>query len=92
MLAISVDSSELSRGVVTKDKLPFAILSDISGTVLRAYEVLHEGGGPDGSDVAIPAQFLVLPDGSIAWRYVSTKIQDRADPADTLEVVRKLAR
>jgi peroxiredoxin len=76
---------------VTKDKLTFPILSDPDGAVLRAYDVLHARGGPGESDIAVPAQFLVRRDGSIAWRFVSTRIQSRSDPADTLAAVTKLA-
>jgi peroxiredoxin len=89
-LALSVDPSEASREVVDSLDLPFPILADTSRDVVRRYGLLHAGGGPGGSDIAVPALFLLRPDGSIAWRHVARRIQDRADPADVLGLVERL--
>ena len=90
MLAVSVDTPEQSRELVAADGLPFRILSDTTRSAIRRYGLLHEGGGPGGTDIAVPAQFLVRPDGSIAWRHVSRRIQDRAEPAETLAAIAAL--
>jgi peroxiredoxin len=66
------------------------VLSDTTRDVIRRYGLLHPGGGPGGTDIAVPAQFLVRPDGSIAWRHVSRRIQDRAAPAETLAAIAAL--
>ena len=87
---MSVDTPDESRKVVEADGLPFRILSDTSRDVIRRYGLLHPGGGPGGADIAVPAQFLLRPDGTIAWRHVSRRVQDRADPADTLAAVAAL--
>jgi peroxiredoxin len=77
-----VDTPQQSREVVSADGLRFRILADTSRDVVRSYGLLHPHGAPDGSDIAVPAQFLLRKDGSIAWRHVSSKVQDRVDPAE----------
>jgi len=90
ILAISVDAPEESREVRRKDKLNFPILADVDGRVMRTLGLVHENGGPNGQDIAIPAQILLRQDGSIAWQYVSRRVQDRANPTETLAVVNAL--
>ena len=85
-----MDSPETSRELVAAEGLPFRILSDTSHDVIRRYGLLHPGGGPGGTDIAVPAQYLLRPDGSIAWRHVSRRIQDRAAPAETLAAIAAL--
>jgi len=85
-----VDTPEESRELVAAEGLPFRILSDEQRDVVRRYGLLHAGGGPGGTDIAVPAQFLLRPDGSVAWRHISRRIQDRADPAETLAAVAAL--
>src|SRR5262245_58338904 len=90
LLAISVDPPDRNRIVVEKNTLPFPILADVDRAVTRAYGVVHEKGGPDGSDVPLPAQFLIDRDGKVAWRRVATKIHDRPDPAEVQRHIRAL--
>lgn len=90
MLAVSVDEPAQSRALVARFELPFRSLCDTSRDVVRRYGLLHAGGGPGGSDIAVPALLLVRPDGAIAWRHVSRSAQDRADPADVMAAVRAL--
>jgi peroxiredoxin len=85
-----VDTPDESRELAAAEGLAFRILSDEKRDVIRRYGLLHPGGGPGGTDIAVPAQFLVRPDGSIAWRHVSRRIQDRADPAETLAAIAAL--
>lgn len=87
---MSVDTPEESREVVESLGLPFRLLADTGREIVRRYGLLHPGGGPSGSDIAVPALFLLRPDGSIAWRHVARRIQDRANPADVLEQVARL--
>lgn len=86
MLAISVDPPSESSRVVYEDALPFAILCDEDRAVTERYGLLHAGGGPTG-DVPVPTQFLVRPDGTIAWRHVASSITDRAYPSETLAAI-----
>jgi peroxiredoxin len=52
---------------------------------------VHEGGGPGGSDIAIPAQILIDRDGNLVWRFISKRIQDRLHPDEVLAAVRRMA-
>ncbi len=90
VLALSVDAPADSRRVVADLELPFRILSDAGGTVVRAYGLAHEDGGPEGETIAVPAQLLLSSDGRIAWKHVAARITDRVDPARTLEALAAL--
>ncbi|MFQ5590644.1 MAG: redoxin domain-containing protein [Phycisphaerae bacterium] len=91
LLAVAVDPPDVAHRVVEQNGLAFSILCDTQREVVRAYGLLHEGGGPDGSDIAVPAHILIGGDGRILSSYVSRRIQDRLDPADVLAIVKRLA-
>lgn len=88
LLAVSADPPQQSAKVVQKHRLNFAILSDSDLRVMRAFGVVHSGGGPKGEDIAIPSHFLIGRDGRIVWRFISSRVQDRVDPSDLLSAVR----
>jgi peroxiredoxin len=90
VLAVCVDPPASNAQVTLEEGLRFPLLSDEDGRVVRAYDLLHAGGAPGGADAAMPALLLLRPDGSVAWRHVSRRIQDRADPAAVMEAVRGL--
>ena len=58
-MAISVDSPEVSRDLCKKAGYTFPVLSDPKAEVIRHYDLLHTGGGPNSSDISRPAEFLV---------------------------------
>jgi len=80
-VAISVDPPEVSRDLSKKAGYTFSILSDPNAEVIRRYNLLHVGGGPDGHDIARPAEFLV--DSSRMARWVNftedVRVRPRAD-------------
>ena len=90
LLTVSVDRPEESARVVKGRNLPFPILADVDRKVLTDYGLVHKGGGPNKSDVAIPAHVLIDRGGRVAWRYLAKRIQDRPYPAAILEEIRKL--
>lgn len=90
VLAISTDAPADSARVVQRNRLGFSILSDKDGTAMEAYGVKHAGGGPDGSDIAIPSYFLINRDGVIVWRRVSQRVQDRPSPDEAIAEIRRL--
>ena len=90
VLAISVDSAEDSRRVVEHQKLAFPILCDKQRELITKYGLVFARGGPDHSDIAIPAQILVAQDGRIAWRHIARRVQDRASPDEALAEIAKL--
>lgn len=90
MLAICVDPPESNAQVALDEELRFPLLSDVDRRVVTEYGLLHAGGAPGGADAAVPALLLLRPDGSVAWRHVARRFQDRADPEDVLGAVRGL--
>lgn len=92
LLAIAVDPPAQARRVVEKNDLKFPILCDTDRKVILSYGLLHEGAGPDGADIAIPAHVLIDRDGQIVRRFVSTRIQERLASDDILRVIRMLRR
>ncbi len=75
--AISVDSVEQNQAMVDKLLLPFPVLSDPSGEVIKAYGVWNPGEG----GIAKPSLFLVGREGSIVWSYVGEDFADRPGDA-----------
>ncbi len=73
MAAICVDSVEQNRAMVDKLLLPFPCLSDPEAMVIEPWGVLNAAE----KGVAKPALFLVLPDWSVAFRYVGEDFTDR---------------
>jgi peroxiredoxin len=90
LFGVSVDPTEKNAEVVAEEELLFTILSDAERTVIRAFGLVHEHGGPDDSTIAVPAQVLLRKGGSIAWHHVARSIPDRAAPEETLDAIARL--
>ena len=90
VLAIAVDPPELARKVVEAQKLDFPILCDTEAKVIRAYGLVHVGGGAGGSDIAIPASVLIDRNGKIVWKRVAKRAQDRPAPRDVIRIIRTM--
>jgi peroxiredoxin len=73
---IVVDTPEQNRAMIEKLLLPFEILSDPEGRVIKEYDVWN----PQEGGIAKPSLFLVRPDRSVAFRYTGGDFADR--PAD----------
>jgi len=86
-VAISVDSVEESRRLAETQSYTFPILSDPGAKTIRAYGVLHPGGGEDGHDIARPAEFLVDNTGKIRWVNLSETVLARLRPESALRVI-----
>ena len=70
---ISVDPGENNRAMVDKLLLPFPLLSDPEGTVVKSYGVWTDGDG----GIARPSMFAIRQDLSMAWEYVGEDYADR---------------
>jgi peroxiredoxin len=88
LVGVSVDPPETSRAVVRRHRLPFPILADTQRSLIRELGLLHVGGGPGGSDIALPAHVLIDSDRNIRWKYVADRIQNRLSEDRVLERVR----
>jgi len=73
LAGISVDSVEQNRAMVDKLLLPFRLLSDPEGRVIKDWGVWTDGEG----GIAKPAIFAISSDDSIAWEYVGGDFADR---------------
>jgi peroxiredoxin len=73
LAGISVDSVDQNRAMVDKLLLPFPLLSDPDGRVIKEWNVWMDGDG----GIARPSIFAIRRDGSIAWEYVGRDFADR---------------
>ncbi len=89
LLAISVDSIDTASRFVESQQLGFTVLSDPDARVIRDYGLLHQGLGLGDTGIAIPAQFLLDRDRRILWRFVASRVPDRANPEKVLRLIIK---
>ena len=89
-VAISVDTPEVSRKLVSKTGYTFPVLSDPTAETIRRYNLLHKGGGPKGSDIARPAEFLVDSSGTVRWTNFTEDIRIRAKADEMLAAAKGL--
>jgi len=84
VVAISVDPVGTNQSHSRKMGFTYPILSDSKAEVIRRYDLLHPAGGPKGSDIARPAEFLVDRGGTILWVNLTENITVRARPQQVL--------
>lgn len=89
-MGISVDTPEVSRDLLQQAGYTFTFLSDPKAEVIRRYDLLHEGAGILGQDIARPAEFLVDSSGTVRWVNLTGNYWVRARPEQILEVARTL--
>jgi peroxiredoxin len=89
-VAISVDPPEVSRKLAAQAGYAFPILSDPDGEVIRRYQLLHSGGGPQGHDISRPAEFLVDRSGIVRWTNFAEDVRVRARADEMLAAARKI--
>jgi peroxiredoxin len=89
-VAISVDQPQVSLGLSKKAGYTFTILSDPNTAVTRQYHLLHTAGGPSGTDISRPAEFLVDQNGIIRWTNFTEDIRVRARANEMLAEARKI--
>jgi peroxiredoxin len=89
-VAISVDPPEVSRDLCKKAGYSFTILSDPKAEVIRRYDLLHVGAGPEGHDIARPAEFLVDTSRVVRWVNFTEDVRVRARADEMLAQAKKL--
>lgn len=89
-VAISVDAPEVSRNLASKAGYTFPLLSDPKAETIRRYNLLHKGAGPEGSDIARPAEFLVDSSGVVRWTNFTEDIRVRARADEMLAAAKGL--
>jgi len=89
-VAICVDAPQVSLDLSQKAGYTFPILSDPDAAVIRRYHLLHAAGGPDGHDIARPAEFLVDSGKIVRWNNFTEDIRVRARADEMLAAVQRL--
>ena len=89
-MAISVDPPTVSRDLSQKAGYTFTILSDPDMAAIRSYHLLHVGGGPEGHDIARPAEFLVDRSKIVRWTNFAEDIRVRARADEMLAAANRL--
>jgi peroxiredoxin len=89
-VAISVDPPQVSSNLSKKAGYTFTILSDPDAAVTRQYRLLHTKGGPNGSDISRPAEFLVDQSGTVRWTNFTEDIRVRARANEMLAEARNI--
>ena len=79
LVAISVDTVEESKPLISGMGLTFPMLSDPNLVVAKAYGVVDVENG-----IAWPAVFVVAPGGRVTWRSLSETYKLRPGVADIL--------
>jgi len=89
-VAISVDPPAVSLDLSKKAGYTFTILSDPDATVIRRYHLLHLGGGPEGRDIARPAEFLIDRGKIVRWTNFAEDVRVRARADEMLAAASQL--
>jgi peroxiredoxin len=87
LVAISVDPVETNAQHVRRIGCTFTFLSDPKAEAIRAYDLLHAHGGPKGSDISRPGEFLVDAGGIVRWLNLTESIAVRARPGQVLTAI-----
>ncbi len=89
VVVVSNDNQKEARG--TQSDFPhLVVVSDFHQEMAGAFEVLHPGGGPGGSDTNAPTTFLVDGAGQVRWLFRPRRISSRLSPAELLAEIDRL--
>jgi peroxiredoxin len=89
-VAISVDNPQVSRDLTQKAGYTFTFLSDPNTEAIRRYDLVHQGAGENGHDIARPAEFLLDSTGTVRWVNLTENYWVRARLEQILEVAKTL--
>ena len=85
VVAISADVPDENLRHRQKLGFTFPFLSDPKAEAIQRYDLLHKGAGPNGTDIARPAEFLIDSTGSIRWVNLTESVTVRARPEQVLK-------
>ena len=80
----------MSRDLCRKAGYTCGFLSDPRAEVIRRYDLLHQGAGVNGQDIARPAEFLLDSSGVIRWVNLTEDYRVRARPEQIMEAAKAL--
>ena len=90
VVVISADTPEETRLHCEKMGFTYTFLSDPKTETIQQYGLLHKGGGPKGTDIARPAEFLIDSAGIIRWVNLTESVTVRARPEQVLRAIEEL--
>ena len=90
VVAISVEAPEVTSQHYQKLGFTFTFLSDPRAEAVQRYDLLHKAGGPNGTDIARPAEFLIDSTGTVRWVNLTESVTIRARPEQVLKVFDEL--
>ena len=85
-----MDAQEVSENLRHNRGYSFLFLSDPKAEVIRRYELLHPAGGPDGTDIARPAEFLIDRSATVRWENFTEDIRVRPRADELLAAARSI--
>lgn len=85
IVAISVDPSDVSEHLREQAHYSFLFLADDKLKVIRQWDLVHPHAGPDGADIARPAEFLLDANGKVLWRDLTGDYLVRVRPEQVLQ-------
>ena len=83
-----MDAPEVSRNLATKAGFTYPLLSDSNVDAIRRYDLVHKGAGPNGHDIARPAEFLIDSTGTIRWVNLTENYWVRAKPEQIMQAAK----
>jgi peroxiredoxin len=86
VIAISVDTPQVSEHLRQSAGYTFPILSDAKDEVIRRWDLVHPHAGVEGADISRPAEFLIDATGNVRWVNLTGDIRIRARPEQVLHV------
>ena len=89
-VAISVDTPEQSRQLAQQAGYTFPLLSDQKREAITRYDLVHQGAGAHGDDIARPGEFLIDSSGTVRWRDLTESYLKRVTPQQVLEAAKLL--
>ena len=102
MIAVSVDSPEISEKLRRRLDLPMRILSDVNGTLMDPLSIQHDGGMPPdliagevgkinpSRDLFLATNYLLDEQGVIRWIYRPDTYRVRASVDELLAAIDSL--
>jgi peroxiredoxin len=90
VVGISTDAEDVTRQHCQKLGFTFPVLSDPKAEVVGRYGLVHQGGGPNGTDIARPAEFLIDSTGTVRWVNLTESVMVRARPDQVLKAFDEL--
>ena len=58
--------------------------------MIRHYDLLHVAGGPNGTDISRPAEFLVDSSGTVRWENFTEDLRVRAKADEMLAAAKAI--